>query len=94
MARRAESANRAVAATDGGKALSMRTSPLLSALALSTVAALTGEAGGFAASDIGKIEIHDNFSYVAIDRSVSEAARKSLSTGRIKGKKFIVTLEK
>ena len=28
--------------------------------------ALTGEAGGFKGTDIGKIEIHDRFSYVAI----------------------------
>jgi ATP-independent RNA helicase DbpA len=56
--------------------------------------ALTGEAGGLPGSDIGKIEIHDNFSYVAVASSVSRAALKSLSTGRIKGKRFVVTLVK
>ena len=56
--------------------------------------ALTGEAGGLPGSDIGKIEIHDNFSYVAVAAHVGKAALKSLSTGRIKGKRFVVTLVK
>jgi ATP-independent RNA helicase DbpA len=56
--------------------------------------ALTGEAGGLAGSDVGKIEIHDNFSYVAVATSASRAALKSLSIGRIKGKRFVVTLVK
>jgi ATP-dependent RNA helicase DbpA len=56
--------------------------------------ALTGEAGGLPGSDIGKIEIHDNFSYVAVATGVSRAALKSLSTGHIKGKRFVVTLVK
>ncbi|MDQ3030914.1 MAG: ATP-dependent RNA helicase DbpA [Myxococcota bacterium] len=56
--------------------------------------ALTGEAGGLAGSDIGKIEIHDDFTYVAVARTVSKAAQKGLSEGRIKGKKFQVVLEK
>src|SRR5450432_2790101 len=55
--------------------------------------ALTGEAGGLAASDVGKIEIHDHFAYVAVSKSVSRAAQLSLSTGRIKGRKFQVTFE-
>jgi ATP-dependent RNA helicase DbpA len=56
--------------------------------------ALTGEAGGLAGSDIGKIEIHDTFSYVAVARNVSRAAQKGLSSGRIKGKKFLVEFAK
>jgi ATP-independent RNA helicase DbpA len=52
--------------------------------------ALTGEAGGLAGTDIGKIEIHDDFSYVAVSRNVSRAAQAGLSNGRIKGKKFQV----
>jgi ATP-independent RNA helicase DbpA len=56
--------------------------------------ALTGEAGGLAGSDVGKIEIHDNFSYVAVATSASRAALKSLGAGRIKGKRFVVTLVK
>jgi ATP-independent RNA helicase DbpA len=56
--------------------------------------ALTGEAGGLQGSDIGKIEIHDNFSYVAVNKSVSRLAQQSLSNGKIKGKKFVVSLIK
>jgi ATP-independent RNA helicase DbpA len=52
--------------------------------------ALTGEAGGLAGTDIGKIEIHDNFAYVAVARHVSELALKSLMNGRIKGRRFRV----
>ena len=52
--------------------------------------ALTGEAGGLAGTDIGKIEIHDTFAYVAVARHVSELALKSLMNGRIKGRRFRV----
>lgn len=52
--------------------------------------ALTGEAGNLQAADVGKIEIHDHFSYVAVARTVSEQAFMSLSEGRIKGRKFRV----
>ena len=54
--------------------------------------ALTGEAGGFAASDIGKIEIHERFSYVAIAKGSASRAIQLLGAGRIKGKKFKVGL--
>ena len=54
--------------------------------------ALTGEAGGFPASDVGKIEIHDRFSYVAIAKGSAERAIQQLGNGRIKGKKFKVGL--
>jgi ATP-independent RNA helicase DbpA len=50
--------------------------------------ALTGEAGGLAGTDIGKIEIHDRFSYVAIAASASRRALQSLNAGRIKGRRF------
>ena len=56
--------------------------------------ALTGEAGGLAGTDVGQIEIHDTFSYVAVARSVSASALASLTSGRIKGKRFRVILEK
>ncbi len=52
--------------------------------------ALTGEAGQMKAGDVGKIEIHDRFAYVAISKSLSEAALQSLRDGRIKGRKFRV----
>jgi ATP-independent RNA helicase DbpA len=50
--------------------------------------ALTGEAGGFEGSDVGKIEIHDHFSYVAVSRRISKLALVRLRAGRIKGRKF------
>jgi ATP-dependent RNA helicase DbpA len=50
--------------------------------------ALTGEAGGLAGTEVGKIEIHDRFSYVAVARGVGQKALGSLSRGRIKGKRF------
>ncbi|NTX34340.1 ATP-dependent RNA helicase DbpA [Myxococcus sp. CA033] len=49
--------------------------------------ALTGEAGGFAATDVGKIEIQDHIAYVAVARRVAKMAFQRLSEGRIKGRK-------
>lgn len=54
--------------------------------------ALTGEAGGFKGSDVGKIEIHERFSYVAIAKGQAQRAIGQLGAGRIKGKKFKVGL--
>jgi ATP-dependent RNA helicase DbpA len=54
--------------------------------------ALTGEAGGFPGSHIGKIEIHERFSYVAIARASAARAIQVLGAGRIKGKRFKVGL--
>jgi ATP-independent RNA helicase DbpA len=56
--------------------------------------ALTGEAGGLAGTDIGKIEIHERFAYVAVAKSVSQKALSSLNEGRIKGKRFKAELVK
>ena len=50
--------------------------------------ALTGEAGGLHADEVGKIEIHDRLSYVAVSRRWSRQALESLNKGRIKGKRF------
>jgi ATP-independent RNA helicase DbpA len=50
--------------------------------------ALTGEAGGLAGDDVGKIEIHDRFSFVAVKRAVTDKALASLRAGRIKGRRF------
>jgi len=54
--------------------------------------ALTGEAGGLRGADIGKIEIHDRLSYVAVARRVSRKAVESLNQGRIKGRRFRASL--
>lgn len=52
--------------------------------------ALTGELGKLPGSEIGKIEIHDNFSYVAISKSLISSAVERLNNGKIKGRKLRV----
>jgi len=52
--------------------------------------ALTGEAGGLDGTQIGKIEIHDRFAYVAVASAVAQRALSALQNGRIKGRKFRV----
>ena len=52
--------------------------------------ALTGEAGGMNATDVGKIEIHDHFAYVAVSRNLARRAMERLREGRIKGRKHRV----
>ncbi len=54
--------------------------------------ALTGDAGGLEGAQIGKIEIHDRLSYVAVSRRVSRAAVAAINNGRIKGKRFRASL--
>jgi ATP-independent RNA helicase DbpA len=49
--------------------------------------ALTGEAGGLSASDVGKIEIHDRLAFVAVSKRIVRVALKALQEGRIKGRK-------
>jgi ATP-independent RNA helicase DbpA len=52
--------------------------------------ALTGDAGGLKGEDIGKIEIHDFFSYVAVSKKLAKTALMRLQLGRIKGRKVRV----
>ena len=47
--------------------------------------ALTGEAG-LAGSSIGKIDIFDMCSYVALERTALRQALNYLATGRVKGR--------
>ena len=54
--------------------------------------ALSGEGSRLVGSDIGKIEIHDRFAYVAIRRSIAQKALEHLRQGRIKARKFQVEL--
>jgi len=49
--------------------------------------ALTGEAGGLNASDVGKIEIQERLAYVAVARGIVRVALQRLRDGRIKGRK-------
>lgn len=55
--------------------------------------ALTASAG-FAATDIGKIEIQDKFSYVAVAAGIADSALQKLREGRIKGQKFQIKIVK
>ncbi|MDE1711519.1 DbpA RNA binding domain-containing protein, partial (plasmid) [Chromobacterium amazonense] len=67
----------------GGKREKLRPGDLLGAL--------TGEAG-FAGSQIGKINIFEFNSFVALDRAIAEDALAKLSRGKIKGKQFKMRL--
>ncbi|MGB0466524.1 MAG: ATP-dependent RNA helicase DbpA [Pontibacterium sp.] len=51
--------------------------------------ALTGEAG-ISGDQVGKIDIYDFYSYVAINRSSARKAQDRLLNGKIKGRKFKV----
>jgi ATP-independent RNA helicase DbpA len=46
---------------------------------------MTGEAG-FTADQIGKINVNEFSTYVAVDRAIAHTALERLSLGRIKGK--------
>jgi ATP-independent RNA helicase DbpA len=50
--------------------------------------ALTGEAGGLNASDVGKIEIQDRMAFVAVSKRVVRVALQRLREGRIKGRRY------
>ena len=66
---------------EGGKKDKLRAGDILGAL--------TGDAG-LNGSSIGKIDIYDRQSYVAIERKYIDDAHKRLGSGKIKGKKFSV----
>ena len=53
--------------------------------------ALTGEAG-FSKEQVGKINVTDSSTYVAVERSIAKDALRKLSAGSIKGKKVKVHL--
>lgn len=66
---------------EGGKKDKVRAGDLLGAL--------TGDAG-LQGSSIGKIDIYERQSYVAIEAKLIDEAHKQLKNGKIKGKKFSV----
>ena len=53
--------------------------------------ALTGEAG-FAKEQVGKINVNEFSTYVAVERSIAAEAMRKLSAGRVKGKSVKVRL--
>lgn len=56
------------------------------------VGALTGDAGGLSGDEVGKIEVQDRLSYVAVRHHLAPMAAERLNQGRIKGKRFRATL--
>jgi len=66
---------------EGGKKDKVRPGDILGAL--------TGDAG-IAGTEVGKIDIHDRQSYVAITRNSINKAHTRLKNGKIKGRKFSV----
>jgi ATP-independent RNA helicase DbpA len=71
----------ATLAIDGGKKNKVRPGDILGAL--------TGDAG-IAGRYVGKIDVFDFVTYVAVDRSVADSALTRLREGKIKGRKFRV----
>ena len=67
----------------GGKREKLRPGDILGAL--------TGDAG-FTGAQIGKINIFEFASFVALDRAIAEQALQRLSAGKIKGKQFKMRL--
>jgi len=68
---------------DGGKKQKLRPGDILGAL--------TGE-HGIAGQQVGKIDIFDNWAYVAVSQSAIKQALKKLSSGKLKGRSFRVRL--
>ena len=66
---------------DGGKKQKVRPGDILGAL--------TGE-NGIAGAKVGKIDIFDNRSYVAVQVDAVDAALKKLTQGKLKGRSFRV----
>jgi len=68
---------------DGGKRQKVRPGDI--------VGALTGE-NGIQGDQVGKIQVSDNWAYVAVQRDTIKIAFKKLSEGKLKGRKFRVSV--
>lgn len=66
---------------DGGKKQKVRAGDILGALT---------SKGGIAGSDVGKIQLGDNWAYVAVKSKVANVALKKISEGKLKGRTFRV----
>ena len=64
---------------DGGKKQKVRAGDILGCL--------TGE-GGIDGSEVGKIQLHDMWAYVAVKKEVAKKAVKKIENGKLKGRKF------
>ncbi|MDQ7001293.1 MAG: DbpA RNA binding domain-containing protein, partial [Ghiorsea sp.] len=69
----------------GGKKQKLRAGDILGAL--------TSE-GGIKGSQVGKINIGDNWSYVAVESGLIDIAKQKLGNGKLKGKTFRIRLLK
>ena len=54
--------------------------------------ALTGEAGGLDGGKVGKIEVLDHVTFVAVAKAVAPSALQNLRRGKIKGRRFLIHL--
>ena len=68
---------------DGGKRQKLRPGDI--------VGALTGE-NGIKGEQVGKIQVADNWAYVAVQRNCIKPAFKKLNEGKLKGRKFRVSV--
>ena len=66
---------------DGGKKQKVRAGDILGAL--------TGK-GGIEGKQVGKIQLYDNWAFVAVERDVARHALKIIGQGKMKGKSFRV----
>jgi len=66
---------------DGGKKQKVRAGDILGAL--------TGE-NGIDGKQVGKIQLYDNWSFVAVRQEVAKAALQKLTQGKLKGRSFRV----
>ncbi len=64
---------------DGGKKQKVRAGDILGCL--------TGD-GGIDGKEVGKIQLHDMWAYVAVKKEVAKRAVKKIETGKLKGRKF------
>lgn len=66
---------------DGGKKQKVRAGDILGALT---------SKGGIAGKDVGKIQLADNWAYVAVAASKAQVALRKISEGKLKGRSFRV----
>lgn len=68
---------------EGGKKQKLRPGDIVGAIT---------KGGDFKGDQIGKIQVMDNWAYVAIERAIAKSALNKVSQGKIKGKSFRVRL--
>lgn len=66
---------------EGGKKQKVRAGDILGALTAKN---------GIAGKQVGKIHLHDNWAYVAVNRDIAQVALKKLTDGKLKGRSFRV----